>query len=94
MKKPGLMILTLVLVILALSVVKIFISNNVSTSGVVLGKIQEELDKYKFENSIISEKLYVAASLTNVSKEAHDAGFIDSKSDLVLNKQIPVAIKQ
>lgn len=94
MKKPGLIILALVLIILVLSVVRIFISNNVSTSGVVLGKIQEERDKYKFENSIISEKLYTASSLTNVSKEAYDKGFIDSKTDLVLTKQVPVAIKQ
>ncbi len=94
MKKPGLIILTLILVIVALSVVKIFISNNVSTSGVVLVKIQEELDKYKFENSIIAEKLYTMTSLTNISNKARTLGYIDSKSDFVLSKQLPVAIKQ
>lgn len=94
MKKPSLIIGSLLFMILTLSVVRIFISNNVSTSGVVLGKIQEELDMYKFQNSIISEKLYADASLTNVSKKAYDLGFVDSKSELVLNKQVPVAIKQ
>lgn len=94
MKKPSLIIGSLLFIILTLSVVRIFISNNVSTSGVVLGKIQEELDMYKFQNSIIAEKFYTAASLTNVSKIAYELGFVDSKSELVLNKQVPVAIKQ
>lgn len=94
MKKPVLIIAAQIFVILALSIVRIFISNNVSTSGVVLGKAQEELDRYRLENSVISEKLYTISSLTSVSKQAYDLGFVDSKSGFVLNTQIPVAIKQ
>ncbi|MEK7160265.1 MAG: hypothetical protein AAB702_02185 [Patescibacteria group bacterium] len=94
MKKPVLIIATLVFVILTLSVVRIFISNNISTSGVVLGKVGEELDKYKLENSITAEKLYTMASLTSVSQKAYTLGFVDSKSDFVLNQKVPVAIKQ
>lgn len=94
MKKHSLIIGILLFTILVLSVVRIFISNNVSTSGVVLGKIQEDIDKYKFQNSIIAEKLYLTASLTNISNKAYDSGYIDSKKELVLNKQVPVAIKQ
>lgn len=94
MKKPVLIITALVFIILTLSVVRIFISNNVSTSGMVLEKVTKELNKYKLENSIITEKLYTMASLTSVSDKAYELGFVDSKSGFVLNKQVPVAIKQ
>ena len=94
MKKPVIIIVTLVFVILTLSVIRIFISNNISTSGVVLGKVVEEYDKYRLENSIIAEKFYTMASLTDVSQKAYDLGYVDSKSDFVLNQKVPVAIKQ
>lgn len=94
MKKPALIIGTLIFVVLILSIIRIFILNNISTSGVELGRAQDELNKYKFENSIIAQELYSFSSLTNVSQKAYDLGYIDSKSDFVLNKQVPVAIKQ
>lgn len=94
MRKPALIIGILIFVILTLSVVRIFISNNISTSGMLLGKVGEELDKYRFENSIIAEKLYTMSSLTSASQKAYDLGYVDTKNEFVLNKQVPVAIKQ
>lgn len=94
MKKPVLIIGLLIFVVLILSVIRIFVLNNISTSGVELARTQDKVNKYKFENSIIAEELYLLSSLTNVSKKAYDLGYIDSKSDFVVNKQIPVAIKQ
>jgi hypothetical protein len=94
MKKPALIITTLVLTIVVLSVVKIFVSNRIATSGVVLGKVQEELLSYKLENTILSEKLYTLSSLTNIASKAYDLGYTDSKTDYVLSNQVPVAIKQ
>lgn len=94
MKKPALIITTLVLTIITLSVVKIFVSNRIATSGVVLGKVQEDLSRYKLENTILSEKLYTLSSLTNLASKAYDLGYTDSKTDFVLSNQVPVAIKQ
>lgn len=94
MKKPALIITSLFILILALSVIKIFVSNRIATSGVVLGKVQEDLSKYKLENYTLSEKLYTLSSLTNIASKAYDLGYTDSKTDFVLNNQVPVAIKQ
>lgn len=94
MKKPALIITLLFILILVLSIVKIFVSNSVATSGVVLGKVQEDLSKYKLENYILSEKLYTLSSLTNIASKAYDLGYTDSKTNFVLNSQVSVAIKQ
>lgn len=94
MKKPALIITTLVLLIMSLSVIKIFVSNRIATSGVVLGKVGEDLSRYRLENTILSEKLYTLSSLTNIASKAYDLGYADSKTDFVLNNQVPVAIRQ
>lgn len=94
MKKPALIIITLMFLILSLFVVRIFVSNKISTSGVILGKVLQELNNYKFENTILSEKLYTASSLTIIASRAYDLGYIGSKTDFVLNNQLPIAVKQ
>lgn len=94
MKKPALLIIVLISLISVLSLVRIFISNNISTSGIILGKIEEEVKSLKIENSILSEKLYTASALTNVSQKAYDLGYREEKTDLVLTQKLPIAIKQ
>lgn len=94
MKKPALFITVLILSILILSVVRTFISNNVSTSGVLLGKAQEQIDKYKLENTLLEEKLYTQSSLTSIAVKADKLGYTDKKTDFVLTNQYPVAFKQ
>ena len=51
MKKPALIIKMLVLTVIVLFIVKIFVSNKIATSGVALGKVQEEIGIYKLELS-------------------------------------------
>ena len=94
MKKPVLLILILMFVILILSVVRIFVSNKISTSGVVLGQIQEEIDNYKTQNMLISQKVYEYSSLTNIASKAAELGYTDQNTAFVLSGQIPVAFKQ
>ncbi len=94
MKKPILVIGLLITLTLALSVVKIYVSNQIATSGVILGKTQEEINSYKTENILLSEKLYSASALTNIDKEASKLGFVEQKSDFVLSGKVPVAFKQ
>ena len=94
MKKPILIIITLFVIVFTLSVVRIYISNQVATSGAILGQVQNEIDSYKTENIQLAEKLYSQSSLTNVAKEATKEGFVDISSDFVLSGQVPVAYKQ
>jgi hypothetical protein len=94
MKKPTLIIGSLIILVLALSVVRTYVSNQVVTSGVLLGRIQEEVVNYKTENVLLAEKLYTESALTTIDSEAESVGFIEQKSDFVLNGQVPVAFKQ
>ena len=94
MKKPILIITILLVTVLALSIVRIYISNQIATSGVILGQVQSEIDAYKMQNILLAEKLYSDSSLANIAQEAVKEGFVSQSSDFVLNGQIPVAFKQ
>jgi cell division protein FtsL len=94
MKKQILLIAVLVLIVFGLSIVRIYISNQVATSGVVLGQIQQQIDSYKMENIILAENLYTKSSLTNIAEQASKQGFVPQKTNFVLNGQVPVAYKQ
>ncbi len=94
MKKPALTILFLIFVILVLSVVKTFVSNRISTSGMVLGAIEDKISYYKTENALLSEKLYSMSSLTNISNQAEKLGFVEEKTNFVLTNPLPIALKQ
>lgn len=94
MKKPVLIIGILIFVVIILSVVRIFISNKIATSGIALAKLEEQIDFYQFQNILLAEKLYQASSLTNINTQATALGFEQKTSDFVLNSQLPVAFKQ
>ncbi len=94
MKKPVFVIGFLIIVILGLSVVKAFVSNRISTSGSALGAIEERINFYKIENTMLNEKLYSLSSLTNLLSQANSLGFVEEKSKFVLTNPIPIAIKQ
>lgn len=94
MKKSIILIAILVIVVFVLSIVRIYISNQIATSGVVLGQVQNEIDAYKTQNILLSEELYSQSSLTNIALEAAKDGYVAQSSDFVLNGQIPVAYKQ
>jgi hypothetical protein len=94
MKKQVLLIGTLVLIVFGLSIIRIYISNQVATSGVMLGQIQQQVDAYKMQNMLLAENLYTKSSLTNIAQEASNEGYVEQKTDFVLNGQVPVAYKQ
>jgi cell division protein FtsL len=94
MKKPALIIKVLVLTVIILFIVRIFVSNKIATSGVALGKVQEEISVYKLQNTLLSEQYYEASSLTNLYQKASKLGYVQKQSDFVLNGQLPVALKQ
>ena len=94
MKKSSLILFALILSIFVLSLVKIFIANNVATSGIILSNVQDEVNMYKLENSEISAKLYALSSLTYINSKAQNLGYKEDFSQLVLTNQQPVAFKQ
>ncbi|MBI2026132.1 MAG: hypothetical protein HYT06_02000 [Candidatus Levybacteria bacterium] len=91
MKKSVLLIFVLILAVIALSILRTYISNNVATSGVTLSILEDKISVLKTENTILSQKLYESSSLANVSSKASSLGFVDSKTSFVINSGLPVA---
>lgn len=94
MKKPILVLTILIFIIVTLFGVRAVVSNKLSTSGVALGKIQDEVKKYKIHNAILREKLFTLSSLSRISELASKKGFVESKSTFALTKGHPIAKAQ
>lgn len=93
MKKSTIIIIFLAGLVVALSVVKAIAYNRLSTSGVFISKIEKEINSYKTQNAILSEKLLTSSSLTHVLAKAEELGFVKDSSLLIL-KALPLAAKQ
>ena len=91
MKKPIFLLTILIAIIVGLLITRMVISNTISTSGVALGKIQDEYAKYKTENTLLREKIFTLSSLSYVSSAAGQIGFVGSKSNFALSKTRPIA---
>lgn len=94
MRKPIFILAILIFVILSLFITRTAISNRISTSGVALGKTQDELKKYQTENIILKEQIFTLSSLSYVSSAAAGIGFVESKSTFALAKARPIALKE
>lgn len=94
MHKPALIITSLIFVILMLVVVRISVSNRISTSGIAVAGIEDQVSAYKRENLILQEKLLTISSFTQISSRAAQFGFVPDKTNFVVSTSLPVAIKQ
>ena len=94
MNKLKFTIIFIIISILILSVVQTVISNTLSTSGVLLGKIDKEINYYKTENLKLSEKLFLASSLSTIASQASSLGFVEGKSQYVITTSKTLAIRQ
>ena len=94
MKKPTFIIFTIVFLIGALFMARVIVSNNLSTTGLILLKLESQLSSYKIENSNLREKLLRLTSLSHISSESSQLGFVENKNRFTLSKPLPLAIKQ
>ena len=56
----------LFLIIILLSITQAVVSNRLSTSGIFLGKIEDEIRYYKTENASLAEEYFLVSSLNNI----------------------------
>jgi len=93
MKKGYILIIFLLGVIISLSIGKAIMQNTLSTSGIYVGEVQEQINEYETQNTILSEQLLTASSLTNIMEKAEASGFTRENTLMVLNASRPLAIK-
>lgn len=95
MKKPVLIIISCaVFIIILLSIAQTVLSNALSTSGVLMGKITDQTLGYKTENALLREKFFLLSSLNNLASRASELGFVEGKSQFVVTKSLPLAVRQ
>lgn len=78
---------------IVLSVGRAVLSNTLSTSGIFVSKAEQEINSYKTQNVILSEKLLTASSLTNIIEKAKASGFTDEKALMVIKTSGPLAVR-
>lgn len=76
-----------------LSVVRVTIENDISTTGSELLKLQNKTEEYKKSNSLLQEKYLTDSSLTKIASSAAEKGFIASKNHVYLSTPLPLALK-
>jgi hypothetical protein len=84
----------LFLIIILLSIIQVVVSNRLTTSGIILGKIEEDIRNYKTENATLAERFFLVTSLNNISSRAAVLGFVKEKSPLILTTSDIVAVRQ
>lgn len=94
MRRPLVFLFFLFSIIMLLSVVQVVVSNRLSTTGLELAKMQEEMKLYKNENALLSERLLEASSLTQIASKAAELGFVEARSLIVVSAHVPIAAKQ
>lgn len=94
MKKQTRLLITVIsVIIVVLSIVQVAVSNSLSTTGITLSEIEQEIDQYKQENALLYEKFLIGSSLTNISSTSASLGFREGKSQIVIGASISIAAK-
>lgn len=91
MKKPVLFIILNLVVIIGLSIAQVVAANSISTTGIELGKIQDQITQLEKENEVLKEQVLTLSSLTTIASRASDMGFEEGKSTLVISQPLPLA---
>lgn len=94
MKRPIYLLTFVSITILGLGIAQVSLSNQLSTAGVELAQVQQDVDNYKRENTILEEQVLEAASFTNIAEKAEKLGYVESKSTISLNAPLPLALRQ
>lgn len=93
MKKPTLIIIFLSCIIVLLLVARISLVNNISTTGITLVNIQNEINSYKNQNELLEQQYLEAASYTSIAAKAKKLGYVPVTSEVDLSAPLPLALR-
>jgi cell division protein FtsL len=93
MKRPIFIIFSLAFIVVVLSVVRVTMINNISTTGIEFSKLQKELETYKKQNELLKEQYLQASSFTNIEEKAKQLGFIHARAHLYMDSSVPLALR-
>lgn len=93
MRKCYIIIIFLLGMVVTLSMVRAVLHNTLSTSGILVNNAEKEINFYKTQNAILSEKLLTVSSLTNIAKKAEISGFTSENTLMILKASRPLAAR-
>jgi cell division protein FtsL len=91
MKKTAFIASLVLLTVIGLSIVQVAVANMISTKGIELAKMEQEINEYKRQNAIMKEQILEKSSFTEVASKAGELGFIPSKNSIHLSSPLPLA---
>lgn len=93
MKKPILVITFLSLVIVLLIILRVSLVNSISTTGIQLVDLQNQIAYYENQNELLKVQYLQAASYTNISQKATKLGYVPVSNEVDLDAPAPLALK-
>jgi hypothetical protein len=93
MKKPLLIIGFLGIVIVVLLVVRITLVNSISTTGIKLVDIQNQIGDYKRDNELLTQQYLSSAAYTTIAAKAEKMGYVPVSSEIDLSAPLPLALQ-
>ncbi|HSX09809.1 MAG TPA: hypothetical protein VLF93_06665 [Candidatus Saccharimonadales bacterium] len=91
MKKPIFIISFLGVVVVALLIARIAMVNSISTTGITLVNIQNQIAEYKRQNELLKVAYLQSASYNTIGKEAKKLGYVPVTSEIDLSAPQPLA---
>jgi len=93
MKKPILLIAFLSLVVVSLTLARITLVNTISTTGVALVNIQNQIEDLKHQNEILKEEYLSEAAYTTIDNKATKLGYAPVQTQIDLSTPPPLALQ-
>lgn len=81
------------LIIVALAVIQVAVTNSLSTKGLILESLRKEAASYKEENAFLKTEVASASSITRIAELARESGFVKDSSPLVLTQAQSFALR-
>jgi cell division protein FtsL len=94
MKKPIILLGGLFAIVVVLAVIRISLVNSISTTGIALVDLQNQVEEVEKQNELLKEQYLQAASFTTISAKAKSMGFAPSKTHLNMSAPLPLALNQ
>lgn len=92
-RKPIIVLLLLGSVVIILLVVRIALVNNISTKGITLVNIQNQIAALKDSNELLEVQYLSSASYTNIATKAKKLGYVPVISQIDLTAPLPLALR-
>jgi cell division protein FtsL len=93
MRKPIVLITLLGILVVVLLIARITLVNSISTTGIKLVDLQNQISMYKKENELLKVQYLQAASYTSISTKAKQLGYVNVKSQIDLAAPLPMAMR-